>query len=122
MKKNKWPTAYFKNPNIDKPIDFVAIGKCKESHCYNGHMLLTLGCIPNFTSVRYGDIRDRVRADGSHWIQPKMLAFLNSKLEESNELSTNKKKIKDKFKRGVSFVKTFPSKAYWKIKSKLKKK
>ena len=45
------------NLNIDKPIDFVAITKCKESHCYNGHMLLTLGLIPNFTNVRYGDIR-----------------------------------------------------------------
>ena len=65
--------------DITKPINFKAIGKCQETHCYNGHMLLTLGCIPNFTDVCYGNIRDRVRADGSHWIQPKMLAFLNSK-------------------------------------------
>lgn len=84
--------------NLDKPIDFIAIGKCRDFHCYNGHALLTLGYIPNFTEVRYGDIRDRVRADGTHWIQPKMLAFLNSKLEESNELISKDEKSEDKSK------------------------
>ena len=107
--------------NIDKPIDFVAIGKCKESHCYNGHMLLTLGCIPNFTSVRYGDIRDRVRPDGTHWIQPKMLAFLNSKLEETNQFSTKKRKRKDKAKCNLWLIKMFPKRALGKIKRMLKK-
>lgn len=79
--------------DISKPIKFYAIGKCRETHCYNGHMLLTLGCIPGFTDVCYGDIRDRERLDGTHWIQPKMKAFLNSKCEESNETFSKMKKI-----------------------------
>lgn len=74
--------------DLTKPINWRPIGKCLDTHCYNSHALLTLGCIPGFTEVRYGDVRDRVRPDGSHWIQPKMKEFLNSKLEESNaELS-----------------------------------
>lgn len=71
--------------DLTKPIRWRPIGKCLDTHCYNSHALLTLGCIPHFTNVRYGDIRDREKPDGSHWIQPKMKAFLNSKLEESNE-------------------------------------
>ncbi len=85
-------SRYFQNifENINKPIEFVAIGKCKESHCYNGHAFLTLGCIPNFTKIGYGDIRDRTKIDGSHWVQPQMKNFLNSKLEENNKLISNK--------------------------------
>ena len=78
--------------NLNKPIEFVAIGECPDTHCFNGHMLLTLGCIPNFTDVRYGDIRDRERIDGAHWIRPEMKQFLNSKAEESNLLFDEKQK------------------------------
>jgi len=100
--------------DITKPIKFKAIGKCLETHCYNGHMLLTLGCIPGFTDVCYGNIRDRVRADGSHWIQPKMLAFLNSKCEESNKVFSTTKKQKNKIEIRIASLKN-------KIKHKLKK-
>ncbi len=81
--------------DVDKPIKFVAIGSCNDFHCYNGHALLTLGLIPGFTHIGYGDIRDRVRADGTHWIQERMRNFLNSKLEETNALSMEKEKKKD---------------------------
>ena len=84
--------------NVDEPIEFIPIEKCGDTHCYNGHALLTLGCIPNFTDVGYGDIRDRVREDGTHWIRPQMRAFLNSKLEESNPLITPAEKAKVKAK------------------------
>lgn len=59
-------------------------------------MLLTLSCIPDFTTVEYGNIRDRVRLNGTHWIQPKMLGFLNSKLEQSNDLYSDKEKGQEK--------------------------
>jgi len=75
-----------------------------------------VGCIPGFTSVKYGDIRDRVRSDGKHWIQPKMLAFLNSKLEESNPFSERKKKIGDAWKAFSWRIKTLPKKVRGKIK------
>ncbi len=92
--KQCYRTRYTQNiyENIEKPIELVAIGKCKESHCYNGHALLTLGCIPGFTTLGYGDVRDREKVDGSHWLQPKLKAFFNSKLEESNEEFTIEQK------------------------------
>ena len=71
--------------DINKPIKWLSIGKCLDTHCYNSHALLTLGCIPRFTDVKYGNIRDRIRIDGKHWIQEPIRSFLNSKLEESNE-------------------------------------
>lgn len=112
--RSNYTSNIFDHP--DQPIDFVAIGRCKEAHCYNGHMLLTLGCIPEFTTVRYGDIRDRVRADGTHWIQPKMLAFLNTKLEESNRLYTKKEKRNAKFKCTLSRLRRLPKKIIARIK------
>lgn len=117
---SNYKTNVFKN--IDKPIDFVTIGKCKESHCYNGHMLLTLGCIPNFTDVGYGDIRDRVKEDGSHWIQPKMRAFLNTKLVESNEIFTDKRKRKDRLKCSIYKMKRVPRAILGKAKRLFKRK
>jgi hypothetical protein len=80
--------------NIAHPIKFRAIGRCLEPHCYNGHMLLSLGCIPNFTSIGYGDIRNRIKSDSSEWLQPELKDFFNSKLHESNdEYSESKKKM-----------------------------
>ena len=72
--------------NLEKPIQFIPIGRCREPHCYNGHALLTFGNIPHkFMNLKYGDdIRDRIKNDGSHWLQPKLLAFFNSRLDETN--------------------------------------
>lgn len=116
---SNYRTNVFKD--IDKPIDFVAIGKCKEPHCYNGHALLTLGCIPNFTGIGYGNIRDRVREDGSHWIQPKMLTFLNSRLDETNKLFSKKEKRRNKNKCTLYRVKNFSRNILGKFKRILKK-
>lgn len=74
--------------DLNKPIDFIPVGKCMLPHCYNGHSFLTVGCIKNFTDVRYGDIRNRVKENGEEWLTPEMLAFFNSKLEESNSYYT----------------------------------
>lgn len=70
--------------DLDNPIDFKAIGKCSIQHCYNGHALMTLGCIPKFTAYQYGNIRNRTKPDGTEWLQPKLKSFFNTKLEESN--------------------------------------
>lgn len=87
-----YKTNYTQNifENIDKQIYFMPIGHCKESHCYNGHMLLTLGCIPDFTKVGYGDIRDKTKKDGSTWLTPEMKNFLNKKLWEHNNYRYSK--------------------------------
>lgn len=77
----------------DKPYKFKPIGRCPIAHCYNAHMLLTFGLIPGATEVCYGNIRNRVRDDGTEWLQPELKAFFNSKLIESNEKwSTSKEK------------------------------
>jgi len=68
-----------------KPVIEAPVGNCPIPHCYNGHALMTLGLIPNKYMTCYGTIRDRVRADGTHWLQPELLSFFNTKLEESNK-------------------------------------
>lgn len=83
----------FANP--EKPLMKIPIGKkCKISHCYNGHALLTLGLIPNATAVCYGNIRNRIREDGSQWLQPELLSFFNSKCMETNSEFTESEKRK----------------------------
>ena len=72
------------SPAFDSPIPEEAIGACPYPHCYNGHALLTLGLIPGASDVRYGDIRDRIRADGTHWLQPELHDFFNTVLCDSN--------------------------------------
>lgn len=67
-----------------KPFPAKPIGRCPIAHCYNGHALMTMGLIPRATDVGYGEIRDRVRADGSHWLTPELRAFFDSKLVERN--------------------------------------
>jgi len=92
-------TRYSQNifEDLSKEINFVPIGKCKEPHCYNGHMLLTLGLIPELNTPYYGDIRNRIKDDGKEWLQSDLKKFFNSKLVESNQLLTRKEKAKYKF-------------------------
>ena len=71
--------------DLSKPIRFTPIGRCPIAHCYNAHAFLTMGLIPDATDVRYGDIRNRVREDGSEWLQPELKAFFNTKLSETNK-------------------------------------
>lgn len=105
----------------DKPIDCRPIGKCPIAHCYNGHALLTLGTIPGATKIRYGDIRDRERVDGTHWLQPELKAFFNTKLEESNETITSGKKLEYKLEDMWRVTCSIPSRAVKKVKRKLEK-
>lgn len=77
---------FYEKVNNTYPVPPTScVGKCPIAHCYNGHALMTLGLIPHKYSTRYGDIRDRVKVDGSHWLQPELLSFFNTKLEDSNE-------------------------------------
>lgn len=79
--------------NIDEPLPELPVGKCSLPHCYNGHAFLTLGLIPENDSEHYGDIRDRTKNDGTHWLQNEFKGFINTKLVEANkELSSKEKK------------------------------
>lgn len=76
-------------PNVfehpDEPFPEVPVGRCRLPHCYNGHALLTLGLIPDADAPGYGALRDRERADGTHWLQDEMRAFMDTKLADANE-------------------------------------
>lgn len=78
----EWVGNIFDNPNAPLPLD--PIGKCPIAHCFNAHAFLTFGLIPHKTDVRYGDIRNRIRTDGSEWLQPELKAFFNGYLPEAN--------------------------------------
>lgn len=98
----------FENP--DEPFPEEPIGKCGRAHCYNGHALLTLGLIPNATPIGYGDIRNRVREDGSEWLQPELKAFFNTKLVDSNSEYSMQQKRKAMLKNNIDFLKQLPPK------------
>lgn len=72
----------FENPHL--PFPEKAIGKCPIAHCYNGHAMLSLGLIPNTNNIHYGEIRDREKIDGTHWLQPTLRNFFDGKLQDSN--------------------------------------
>lgn len=73
----------FENP--EKPFPEIPVGKCPIAHCYNGHSLMTQGLIPHLYGIGYGQIRDRERPDGTHWLQPELKSFFDEKLENNNE-------------------------------------
>lgn len=76
-------TRIFDNPSA--PIDFCPIGKCPKPHCFNGHSWLSLGMIPELVTPTYLEMRDRVTADGRHWVGEEMRQFLSQKLSDNNE-------------------------------------
>lgn len=106
----------FKKP--ENPIRFEAIGRCKIAHCYNGHALMTMGCVPHFTDTKYGDIRNRIISDEKQWLQPELLKFFNTTLVENNREYTPIKK----FMCMVNGVQTYPTIFFNKIRRVLKRK
>lgn len=73
----------FANPESEFPA--YPVGKCTIAHCYNAHAFMTWGNIPSATNVRFSDVRNRVRADGREWLQPKLKEFYSTQLRESND-------------------------------------
>ncbi len=71
--------------DVDKPLPFKAIGcGCLEAHCFNAHAWLTFGCIPGEDAPYYDEVRNRVCADGSEWLKPRVKAFFHQKFGENN--------------------------------------
>lgn len=98
--------------SVDEPLPELPIGKCSLAHCYNGHAFLTLGLIPNNSTANYGDIRDRVKNDNSHWLQDEYKNFVNTKLFDSNDELSDKEKRKIIRVKHLDFFKSLPSKLY----------
>ncbi len=91
----------FENP--EQPIPFCAVGHhCPNPHCYNAHAWLTLGAIPGFPAPTYADVRDRVAANGTHWLTPQFRAAVSGKFERIRAQYTEKQKtLADGFGAGV---------------------
>lgn len=103
----------FANP--EKPFPTKPIGKCPIAHCYNGHAMLSLGLIPNHNDTRYGSLRDRVKEDGTHWLQPELRSFFNTKLEESNTEYTEYEKKVIILNHKLSFMTSLPGRFFNKL-------
>lgn len=66
-------------PFPEEPVN----SHCMLPYCFNCHAYLTLGVIPEVTAPTYYEVRDRERADGSHWIKEEMRRFFIQRLDES---------------------------------------
>lgn len=96
--------------HIEKPIQFKPIGHfCRLPHCYNAHVWLTLGCIPELKTPTYADMRNRCCADGTEWLKPQMKAFLSQKLADNNKPYSSVRRI---IFDGQILVKAFCSRLY----------
>ncbi|WP_300712059.1 radical SAM protein [uncultured Brachyspira sp.] len=74
--------------DINKPISFKPIGeKCLLPHCFNAHAFITLGDVPKIDAPFYADVRNRVCADGSEWLNPYIKEIFSHKLNESHSIS-----------------------------------
>ena len=74
----------FKDP--DSPIRFEAMGcHCPLPYCHNSHIWLTLGNIPELDLPNFAQIRDKVCADGSHWLTEQMHDFLDCKYIDTHK-------------------------------------
>lgn len=71
--------------DLNKPINFRAIGRCRQPHCFNGHAFLACGDIPELETPYYYQERDRETESGEHWFTPEVKAFFSTKLCESNK-------------------------------------
>lgn len=103
----------FAHPEL--PLPEKPVGRCPIAHCYNGHALLTLGYIPHECQTHYGDIRDREKTDGTHWLRPQLKHFFNSQLEEENEEYDEQKKREVLFATAVDGLLLLPRRIVGKL-------
>jgi len=102
----------------EEPLPQAPIGKCNIAHCYNGHMFLTLGLIPHSTNVRYGEIRNRIKEDGTQWLQSELLQFFNTQLVENNEELSKREKDNIILENRYQYVRNIPKKVVKKLMNK----
>lgn len=71
--------------DISKPIKFAAVGKCSAPYCINPHCGMCMGCLPDVKCTDFCSTRDRVCADGTHWLSDEWIEFSSQKLYDNNE-------------------------------------
>lgn len=76
-------------------IPFRAIGHgCGYSHCYNGHVFLTMGAIPEIETPSYDQLRNRITNNKEEWLTPDMKAFMKQRADMNNPRYSLLKKVK----------------------------
>ena len=69
-----------------KPIRFLPVGHhCTLPHCYNAHVFVPYGILPDAADSFYDLERNRVCADGSEWLKPRFKAFMHQRLCDNRE-------------------------------------
>jgi len=101
--------------NLEKPIPFTPVGKCKAPYCHNGHAFLTLGLVPTMDTPKYSSMRDRTTNDNRSWYSKPMKDFLSQKLVDGNGLLSPSKKVQYKFKRGMMKTKFYVTHGFRKV-------
>ncbi|MBQ8279933.1 MAG: radical SAM protein [Roseburia sp.] len=95
----------FEDPN--RPIIFEPVGHhCRQPYCYNGHAFLTMGVVPELETPTYADIRNRIKEDGTEWLQKDLKIAFSQKLSYANEIWSNKKKMMHEILFPFRFIKT----------------
>lgn len=80
--------------DLNKPIIWCPVGKCKIAHCFNAHSFLAFGDIPSVDFCTYEQVRDRVDKDGKHWITDEMREHFKTKIYENHPQLTLKRRFK----------------------------
>ncbi|MBO8093438.1 MAG: radical SAM protein [Prosthecochloris sp.] len=72
--------------DLNKPIRFFPVGNnCMSEHCYNGHVFIALGVIPELNAPTYFQLRHKDVKSGGDWIGSEMKSFLSRKLFDYND-------------------------------------
>lgn len=57
---------------------------CHMAYCYNNHAFIAWGTVPAIKDYSYLEMRDRIDADGKHWVKEPMRSFMADKLYDTN--------------------------------------
>lgn len=101
--------------DLERPINFVPIGKCRLPHCYNAHAFLAWGNIPELNSPSYNEERDRLTVTNEHWLKTDCRDFFETKLFDNNKIYRLGEKRSILFVNNISYLFSIPKRICNKI-------
>lgn len=91
--KQCYKGAVLGNIRENKPMHFLACGKCPMPHCFNGHAFLAYGNIPELETPTYCAERNRLTTSNEYWLKEECQLFFKTKVYNNNpELNESQKK------------------------------
>lgn len=71
--------------NMGRPLREVPIGHfCQMPHCFNSHAFHAFGDVPAVAAPSHAILRNRVCADGTEWLKPRMKRFMMQNMGSNN--------------------------------------